>query len=101
MSFLKVPIYRNRKLLDLARVAPKCFGCNRDNDGTVVAAHSNSQAMGKGMGIKAADLPAYLCHTCHANIDSPSNRGEAEAMWFKAHALSMRWAHEHHPEVFR
>lgn len=39
--------------------------------GPVEAAHSNEQAHGKGMGIKASDLQtAALCRECHQMIDS-------------------------------
>lgn len=98
----KVPVYRNRKLLGLARIAPKCFCCNRDNDGTVVAAHANMQSMGKGMGIKAADVVAFLCRDCHDLVDGRSSRLRApNDAWAMAAVHSMRWAIENHPEVFR
>ncbi len=63
-------MYRNRKLLDLVRESP-CQICGAQ-DGTVVAAHSNQQKDGKGMGLKAHDYRiAALCFSCHANIDHP------------------------------
>lgn len=97
-------IYRNKKLLALARVAPKCFCCGSDNDGTVVAAHSNMQIMGKGMGIKSADLPAYVCYSCHDHIDgrkTQNHLGTGRAEWCEAAVASLRWALENHPEVFK
>ena len=61
-------IYRNRKLLDLAR-DQRCVMCHAE-DGTVVAAHSNREEHGKGMGIKAHDcMSAWLCAMCHNHYD--------------------------------
>lgn len=63
--------YRNRQLLDLAR-GETCACCGAD-DGTVVAAHSNQSAHGKGMSIKAHDCYiAFLCHRCHSWLDQGS-----------------------------
>lgn len=60
--------FRSRQLLDLAR-GQACVMC-KTNDGTVVAAHSNLQEHGKGMGHKAHDaMHAWLCHRCHAELD--------------------------------
>lgn len=59
--------YRNKKILDEAQ-HHKCQSCGADDE-TVVAAHSNQVRHGKGMGIKAHDLPAYLCGQCHAWLD--------------------------------
>lgn len=99
-------IYRNRKLLDLAREAPYCFRCRTFNVGQVVGAHSNSQAMGHGMGIKAADVPAFLCNECHDIVDgrrlvNGMTKEQREGEWAIAAARSMRWVLEEHPEVFR
>lgn len=96
--------YRNPALLDLARHAPRCFCCGQANDGTVVAAHANLIELGKGMGIKAADIPAFLCHVCHDLIDGRDSRWDRVKRtdeWYRAAVLSMRWALENHPEVFR
>lgn len=99
-------IYRNKKLLSLAKDVPHCMRCRTQNYGQVVAAHANMQMMGKGMGIKAADVPAYLCQTCHDAIDGrTSNSGmgthEKHAEWAIAAVLSLRWALENRPEVFK
>jgi hypothetical protein len=60
--------YRNKKLKDSAK-HEACVSCGAD-DGTIVWAHSNSSAHGKGMGIKAHDLfGCYLCAKCHENFD--------------------------------
>ena len=97
--------YRNPKLLALAKHAPRCFCCGANNDGTVVAAHANMQSMGKGTGIKAADVVAFACHRCHDDIDGRSKfyetREDRNAAWAMAAVHSMRWALENHPEVFR
>lgn len=97
--------YENKKLLALAKESPRCFRCGDLNYGQVVAAHANMQSMGKGMGKKAADLPAYLCQHCHDVIDgrekSAYSRHELQAEWALAAIHSMRWAVESHPEVFR
>jgi hypothetical protein len=95
--------YRNPKLLALAKDAPYCFRCQIPNLDHIVAAHANMQSMGKGMGIKAADLVAYLCPVCHDLIDgrlSGLNRHEAQREWAFAAIHSMRYALENHPEVF-
>lgn len=96
--------YRNPKLLALARIAPRCFGCGTPNDGTVVGAHANMQSMGKGTGHKAADLPAFVCVRCHDAIDGRTSehksRSARNAAWSEAAIHSLRWALENHPEVF-
>jgi len=86
--------FRSRALLDLAKLAPVCFDCMRPNDGTVVAAHSNSQRHGKGMGIKAGDQwVCFACFDCHKAIDSGSETRDArQARWEAAHIRSMDWA---------
>lgn len=78
--------YRNKKLLDLAR-GQSCQSCGAQ-DGTVVSAHSNSSIHGKGMHIKAHDcFIAWLCHDCHALLDSEKGmtREERVDMWRAAH----------------
>lgn len=85
--------YRNRKLLNLAKEAPICFMCQNSNDGTVMAAHSNSGEHGKGMGIKASDaMIAMLCFECHRRIDEGAGHREAKRdMWNQAYQKTMRW----------
>lgn len=61
--------YRNLRALKAAN-GQYCHHCFI-NDSTIVAAHSNQQKHGKGMGIKAHDcFIAYLCHECHQSYDS-------------------------------
>jgi hypothetical protein len=79
-------MYRNRKLLDIARELP-CQHCGV-SDGTVVAAHSNQLRDGKGRGLKAHDYRiASLCFTCHAELDQGSKMSKQERveMWEEAH----------------
>jgi len=67
----KTKIFRSRKLLNYAKEYP-CIRCGCDN-GTVVGAHYSgrySQILGKGAGVKAHDLVAFLCSSCHAHFDS-------------------------------
>ena len=87
-------IYRNKKLLDFAKFSPCCFACERFNDGTVVAAHSNQLRDGKGKGIKAHDFRvAYLCNQCHIEIDQGSRLSKSERVeaWEEAHRKTVDW----------
>lgn len=89
--------YRSRKLLDAAREAPRCFGCGRHNDGTVVMAHSNQSRDGKGAGMKAADYRvAALCGQCHSALDQGYHmtRDERVAFWEEAHRKTIGWLFE-------
>ena len=89
--------YRNRKLLDLAKDAPFCFGCWRVNDGTVVMAHSNQSTDAKGMSIKANDYRvAALCMSCHSDLDQGSkmSRQERIEFWEDAHRATIGWLFE-------
>ena len=88
-------MYRNRQLLDLVRESP-CQICGA-KDGTVVAAHSNQQRDGKGMGIKAHDYRiAALCYTCHADIDQGKTLGRQQKFdkWDEAHRATIGWLFE-------
>jgi len=79
-------IYRNKKLLEIAREFP-CQHCGKQ-DGTVVAAHSNQLRDGKGKGIKASDYRiASLCFICHSELDHGKNLSKQERveMWEEAH----------------
>ena len=88
--------YRNKALLRAVRVLP-CQMCGAE-DGTVVAAHSNQQRDGKGMGHKAADYRiAALCARCHSAIDQGAvftklQRAEA---WEEAHRRTVGALFEH------
>lgn len=87
--------YRNKKILELAKEAP-CQCCG-NNDGTVVAAHSNQLRDGKGTGIKAQDYRvAYLCHRCHGYVDSDAKatREEKRNLWEEGHRNTIAWLFE-------
>jgi hypothetical protein len=79
-------MYRNKRLLELARKLP-CQHCGID-DGTTVAAHSNQLRDGKGRGLKAHDYRiATLCFSCHSALDQGSKLTKSERieMWEEAH----------------
>lgn len=84
--------YRSKKLLEVVRQSP-CQNCGSQN-GTVVAAHSNQQRDGKGMGIKADDFRiAAMCHKCHHELDAGNklSKHERENMWEEAHRKTIGW----------
>lgn len=85
--------YRNPELLKWAKRAPRCFGCGRRNDGSIVAAHSNQLRDGKGKGLKAKDYRvAYLCFLCHTYVDqSKASRDEKRTFWEDAHRETIGW----------
>ncbi len=73
--------YRNKKLTQLAKDAP-CACCGKQ-DGTVVYAHSNLLAHGKGRGLKASDAAGmFLCYTCHTELDQGKSMDKAERAEF-------------------
>lgn len=87
-------MFRSPKLLHLAERAPHCMHCKIWNRGQVVACHSNSQRHGKGTGIKAHDLVAYLCPTCHDLLDRRTGempREDRDAMFLEACWQSTLW----------
>jgi len=52
--------------------------CGND-DGTVVAAHSNLLEHGKGRGLKADDcMSAWLCYRCHTELDQGNKMSKSE-----------------------
>ena len=86
MKFQKHEYVRSKKLLEAAREIP-CQWCGAD-DGTIVAAHSNSLAHGKGRGIKSDDnMIASLCYYCHQEYDQGKSLTKMEriGMWRTAH----------------
>jgi hypothetical protein len=93
-SLLKnTPPAKLQKLLDAAHRYP-CAHCNRQ-DGTIVAAHCNELALGRGFAHKTPDyLVAYLCSVCHDYADG--RRGglllaEKRALWNRAYVVTMSW----------
>ncbi len=91
------PIARGQKLLDAAQHYP-CAWCGRQNDGTVVAAHCNELALGRGFAHKTPDfMVAYLCNICHDVVDGRAGglgKEERRAMWCRAYAQTMKWLFE-------
>lgn len=90
MMFPKTEYVRSPKLMQAYRKIP-CQACGID-DGTVVGAHANTAAMGKGRGIKASDqFAASLCHRCHAEVDQgrTMSRTERERVWSDAHVKTV------------
>ena len=88
-------MYRNKKLLELVRQSP-CQICGKQ-DGTVVAAHSNQQRDGKGMGIKAHDYRiAAMCHICHHQLDQGFlwDKAQRREVWEEAHRKTVGWLFE-------
>jgi len=86
--------FRSRSLLDLAADCPHCMHCDARNVGQVVGCHSNSLEDGKGMGLKAHDLPAFLCGDCHDLLDGRTGnltRFEKSIMFLRAAYRSMVW----------
>ena len=67
---------RSNKLREAAKDCPKCQHCGKDNfDGQqLVMCHPNGLKWDKGMGLKAHDLGAYLCSSCHDDLDSRTGR---------------------------
>ena len=89
--------YRNEKILQAARYAPHCMSCMKNNDGTVVAAHSNQQRDNKGVGHKASDYRvAYLCQKCHENVDQGMHLDKQSRIdvWELAHRRTVGWLFE-------
>lgn len=67
--------FRSRKLLDLAE-GQSCVRCHAQ-DGTVVAAHSDSQWYGKGIGHKSSDAAImFFCYRCHEYKHSGGMKAE-------------------------
>ena len=85
--------FRSKKLLDSAK-GQQCVTCG--STGTTVAAHANSVALGKGVGIKAPDyFTVHFCLECHALYDGRIGKlthGEKEYMWLLAYVRTVqRW----------
>lgn len=72
------------------------FVCLHDSE-TVVWAHANGSAAGKGIGMKSHDvLGAYACGACHNCYDRRSpipkgySREEIELMFLEGHLRSLQ-----------
>ena len=88
--------YRNKALKELAALVDTCPWCGEwAEPGSIVGCHPNSLKYGKGMGLKADDLVAFLCPKCHDQLDGRSGtltRHEKEQMFLGAFYESMLWA---------
>lgn len=84
---------RLQVLLDAAQHYP-CAHCGR-KDGTVVAAHCNELALGRGFAHKTPDyLVAYLCDVCHSHCDGRTGGlllEQKRAMWNRAYTVTVSW----------
>lgn len=84
----KNPPGRNQAYRDLARGQPCMlripYVCNH-NPETTVLAHSNSQAHGKGMGIKADDAigAVWACYACHTWADQGGASAAVKELAFR------------------
>ena len=84
---------RSKKILQSARgelCTVNSPACNH-NPETTVAAHSNWQEHGKGMGQKAHDIfVAYACSDCHAWLDSGSaSKAGKREYWQRGHTVTL------------
>lgn len=71
------------------------YTCTHDSS-TVIWAHANGSAAGKGIGMKSLDmLGAYCCYACHDVIDrrTPTPKGfsraDIELMFHEGHQRSL------------
>lgn len=91
----KSPPGRSQAYRDLARGKPCMmqipFVCNNDPETTVLA-HSNSQANGKGMGIKADDAigAVWACYACHTWVDQGSTSAAVKELAFRRASQRMQ-----------
>lgn len=86
--------FRSEELRELAAKVPHCMRCGKRNELDIVGCHSNSLSLGKGMGLKAADLLAYACPLCHRVFDGEEpgyTAEERELEWLRAMARSEVW----------
>ena len=90
MMFPKTKYLRDKKRLEACRALP-CQHCGAE-DGTIVAAHSNEGAHGKGRGIKASDeFVAALCQKCHYEVDQGKmSKQEKSQMWYNAYVKTIK-----------
>lgn len=95
--------FRCQKMRDLAKEVEECMCCQTPNDGTIIGAHPNGLEYGKGSGLKANDLVAYMCMTCHDLYDGRAKGWDglqAKQAWHMAFYRSMVWlAKSGHMEV--
>ena len=80
----------------LAKKAPRCFGCGLENpNGDLIClAHSNNLRHGRGFAHKSVDeMGAFLCDRCHKWYDTgQASRAEQEQKFAQWRADSLEWA---------
>jgi hypothetical protein len=75
--------------------------CGND-DGTVVAAHSNLLEHGKGKGMKAHDgMAAWLCYRCHTELDQGKGMSKEERRDFMLTAICRTYVQMWNQELIR
>ena len=57
--------------------------------GPTVPCHLNMQSMGKGMGIKAADVVAAGCHACHYAVDNGSKLSREDRQFYLLRGVAL------------
>lgn len=73
----------------------RLYGVCNFNSATVVWAHANGSASGKGMGLKSPDaLGTYACSACHDAID-----GRTKPKHLEQHEIKIAF-HEGHQRSF-
>lgn len=84
LAFPKTDYYRSKAMMDAVRDFP-CGHCGRTVEGTC-GAHPNWHWASKGKSIKAHDIVAALCPTCHTELDQGKNwtREERKEAWARA-----------------
>lgn len=95
MMYPKTPRKENPALLKMAHGKPCLLRvrCDGSPSETTVAAHSNSQKHGKGMGRKADDCyTVWACARCHTWLDSSYNatQEERQAAFEAAHKRQVK-----------
>ncbi len=80
----------------LARLAPKCFGCGLENPNNdlICLAHSNRLKHGRGYAHKSIDeMGAFVCQRCHEWYDKGgAPRSLQESCFAQWWADSIEWA---------
>lgn len=85
LGFLRVPMFRSRRLLDLAHKIETCQNCGAQRSEGSEPAHSNLPEHGKAIGLKSHDcFFAALCSACHRWLDNQGGAGKDPTERFEA-----------------